>query len=83
MLQNNKLMRKMNFTEKASGLLVKGQKGRSRSRGPKRDPSTSSSNAYYYCRKSELIKKICFKYKEMLKKKGGKDTNEASTNEKS
>jgi len=33
MLQNNELMKKMDSTEEASGLIVKGQRGRSKSRG--------------------------------------------------
>jgi len=37
MLQNNELMKKIDSTEKFSRLVVKGQRGRSKSRGPKRD----------------------------------------------
>ena len=36
MLQNNELMKKTDSTEEASGLVVKGQKGRSRIGDPKR-----------------------------------------------
>ena len=64
-------MKKTDFTEEASGLVVKGQRGTSRSREAIKDPSVSSSNACYYCRKSGHIKKIYFKYKEILKKKDG------------
>ena len=63
MLQNNELMKKIDSTEKASGLFVKGQ-GRSKSRGPKRDPEASSSFSCYFCKKSGHIKKNCMKYKE-------------------
>jgi len=48
-----------------------------------RDPNASSSNACYYCRKSEHIKKNYMKYKEMLKKKGDKDSDGANTSRKS
>ena len=58
MLQNNKLMKKTDSTEEASGLFVKGQRRRSKSRGPKRDPKTSSSFSCYFCKKPEHIKKI-------------------------
>ena len=72
MLQSNKLMKKTDFTEKASGFIVKGPRGRSKSRKRKRDPDVSNSNVYYYCKKSGQIMKNCMKYKEMLKNKGGK-----------
>ena len=42
MLQNNELMKKTDSTEEASGLFVKGQRKRSKSRGSKRDPEASS-----------------------------------------
>jgi len=45
-------MKKTDSAEKAPGLVVKGQSGRSKSKGPKRDSDASSSNASYYCRKS-------------------------------
>jgi len=51
MLQNE-LMKKTDSTEEDSGLFVKGQKGRSISRGPKRDPDASSSFSYYFCKKT-------------------------------
>jgi len=35
MLQNNELMKKTDSTKEASGLFVKGQRERSKSRGPK------------------------------------------------
>jgi len=51
-------------------LVVKVQRGRSRSRGPKKDQSASSSDACYNCRKPGHTKKNYFRHKEMLKKKG-------------
>ena len=36
-----------------------------------------------YCKKPGHIKKNCMKYKEMLKKKGGKDSDGANISEKS
>ena len=42
-LQNNELMKKTDSIEEASGLFVKSQKGRSKSRGPKRDLEASST----------------------------------------
>jgi len=56
MLQNNELMKKTDSTE-ASGLFVKDQRGRSKSRGPKRDPEASSSFSCYFCKKPGHIKK--------------------------
>jgi len=79
MLQNNKLMKKTDSIEDASELVIKGQRERSKSRRPKRDTDASSSNACYYCRKPGHVKKSCMKYKKMLKKKGGKKSNRAST----
>ena len=43
MLQNNELMKKTDSTEEASRLFVKGQRRRSKSRGPKRDPKASNN----------------------------------------
>jgi len=43
MVQNNKLMKKTDSIDEASGLVVKGQRDRSQSRGPKKNPSASSS----------------------------------------
>jgi len=57
MLQNNKLMKKTNSTEKASGLFIKGQRGRSKSKGYKRDPEASNSFSYYFCKKPGHFKK--------------------------
>ena len=65
--------------EEASGLFVK--RGRSKSRGPKRDPETSSSFSCYFCKKPGHIKKNCMKFKEMLKRKGNKYSDGASTME--
>ena len=64
-------------------MFVKGQRGRSKSRGPKRDSDASSSFSYYFCKKPGHIKKNCMKYKEMLKRKGDKDSDGASTSGKS
>ena len=68
-------MKKTNSTEDTSGLFVKGQRVRSKSKGPKRDSEVSSSFSYYFCKKSGHIKKKCMKYKEMLKRKGDKDSD--------
>ena len=83
MLQNNELMKKTDSTEEASELFVKGQRGRSKSRGPKKNPEASSSFSFYFCKKPGHIKKNCMKYKEMLKRKGGKDSDGVSTRGKS
>ena len=82
MLQNNELMKKINSTEEDSGLVVKGQRGRSKSRRPKRDPKASSRYSCYFDKKPGYIKKICMKYKEMLKRKGGKDSDGANISRK-
>ena len=65
MLQNNELIKKTDSTEGASGLFVKGQRGRSKSR----DPEVSNSFSCYFCKKPGHIKKNCMKYKERLKRK--------------
>ena len=57
--------------------------GRSKSREPKKDPEASSGFSYYFSKKLGHIKKNCMKYKEMLKRKGGKDSDGASISEKS
>ena len=75
-------MKKRNSAE-ASELVVKGQRGRLKSRGPKKDPDASSINACYYYRKLRHIKKNYIKYKKMLKKKGGKYSDGATTSGKS
>jgi len=72
MLQNNELMKKTGSTEEASGLFVKGQRGRAKSRGPKKDPKASSNFSCYFCKKPGHIKKNCMKYKEMQKRKAVK-----------
>ena len=76
-------MKKTDSTEEASELFVKGQRGRSKSRGPKKNPEASSSFSFYFCKKPGHIKKNCMKYKEMLKRKGGKDSDGVSPSEKS
>jgi len=83
MLQNNELMKKTDSTKEALGLVVKSQIGRSKSRGSKRDPKVSSSFSYYFCKKPGHIKKNYMKYKEMLKKKGVKNSDGASISGKS
>ena len=80
MFQNNELMKKTNSTKKVSGLFVKGQRGRSQSKGPKRDPEASCSFACYFCKKSGHINKNYIKYKEILKKNGDNDSDRASSN---
>jgi len=82
MLQNNELIKKTDSTEEASGLFVKDQRGRSKSKGPKRDLEASSSFSCYFYKKPGHIKKNCMKYKEILKRKGGKDSDGASTTKK-
>ena len=72
MLQNNELMKKIDSIEEASGLFIKGQRGRSKSRGLKRNPETSSTFSCHLYKKPGHIKKNYMKYKEMLKRKGGK-----------
>jgi len=49
-------VKKTYSTEEASGLIVKGQRGRSKNRRPKRE--FSSSFSYYFCEKPEHIRKI-------------------------
>jgi len=51
MLQNNELMKKTDSTKEASEVVVKDQRGRSKSRRAKRDPESSSSFACYFCKK--------------------------------
>jgi len=71
MLLNNEMMKKTDFTKEASGLIVKDQKWRLQSRGPKKDIKASTENSdCYYCKQPGHVKKTCSKYKEMLKKDG-------------
>jgi len=63
MLQNNELMKKTDSMEEASGLFVKGQRGRSKSKRPKRDPKASSSFSCYFCKKPGHIKKKLYEMK--------------------
>ena len=58
-------------------MVVKGQRERSKSEGRKRDLKASNSFSCYFYKKSGHIKKNYMKYKKMLKRKGGKDSNEA------
>jgi len=79
MLQNNELMKKTDSIEEVSKFVIKKQRRRSQSRGSKKGTKASSENIdWYYCKQSWHMKKNCFRYKEMLKKKGGPGTNEAS-----
>jgi len=71
-------MKKTDSTEEASGLFIKGQRGRPKSRGSKRDPKASNSSSCCFCKKPGHIKKNGMKYKEMLKRKGDKDSDGAS-----
>ena len=80
MFQNNELMKKTDSTEEASKLFVKGQRGISKSRGSKKDPEASSNFSCYFCKKPWHINKS-MKYKEMLKRKDGKDSDGASTSQ--
>ena len=64
-------------------MFVKGQRERSKSRGPKRNPEASSSFSCYFCKKPGHIKKNYMKYKDMLKRKCDKDSNGANTSGKS
>ena len=73
-------MKKIDFTGKASGLVVKEQRERSQSRGSKKGTKTFSENFdSYYCKQPVHMKKTCSKYKEMVKKKGGLGIAGAST----
>ena len=60
-------------------MFVNGQRGRSKSRGPKRDPEASNNFSYYFCKKPGYIKKNYMKYKEILKRKVDKDSDGNST----
>ena len=48
-----------------------------------RDPEASNSFSCYFCKKRGHIKKNCMKYKEMLKRKGDKNSDGVSISEKS
>ena len=59
LLQSNQLMKKKtDSTEDASELFVKGQRGRSKSRGPKRDPKASSRSFATFARNQDISKRI-------------------------
>ena len=58
MLQNNELMKKTNSIELTSGLAVKGQKGRSQSRRPKKDLEAHNGFACYFYKKPGTSRKI-------------------------
>ena len=46
--------------------------------GTQKEPEASRSFSCYFYKKSGDIKKNCMKYKEMLKKKDGKDSDGTS-----
>ena len=58
MLQNNKLMKKIDSTEEAYGLFVKGQEGRSKSMGPKRDLELLAVSLATFARNQGTSRKI-------------------------
>jgi len=58
MLQNNELMKRTDSTEKASGLFVKGQRGRSKSRGPKRDLRLLAVSLSIFPKNHDISRKI-------------------------
>jgi len=72
-------MKKIDSTEEALGLVVKGQREISQSRGPKRDPETSSSFACYFLQEIRAHQEKLYEYMEMLKKRGSKNSDRAST----
>ena len=73
-------MKKIDFTEETSGLILKEKRRRSQSKGPKKATKASSENNNCYFRKqSGHMKKNYLKYKETQKKKGGSEANGAST----
>ena len=77
------MIKKTDCTEEASRLVVKKQRERSQSKGPKKSTKTSNgNNDCYYYKQPAHMKKNCFKYKEMLKKKGdpGADGDSTSGN---
>src|SRR5436190_12166432 len=81
-LVNNEIMQKTDTTEEASGLVTKKGRGRSRSRGSKRDKESSNLGICYYCKKPGHFKRDCLKREEALKK-AGKRSDGASTSGKS
>src|SRR3954466_11232980 len=81
-LINNEIMKKTDTMEEASGLVIKKGRGRSRSRGPKRDKEFSNLGVCYYCKKPGHFKRDCLKRDEALKK-AGKRSDGASTSVKS
>ena len=72
MLQNNELIKKTDSMEEALGLFVKGQRGRSKSRGYKRDPKASSIFFLLLLQEIRAYQENCMKYKEILKEKAAK-----------
>jgi len=71
-------MKGTDSTEEASGFIVK---GKIKELGTQKEPEASRSFSCYFYKKSGDIKKNCMKYKEMLKKEGGTDSDGASTSE--
>ena len=72
MLHNNEMMKKIDSTEEPSELFVKGQRERSKNRGPKRNPKAYSSFFCYFCKKLEHIKKIVLNTRKCWKGKAAK-----------
>ena len=58
MLQNNKLTKRTDSTEEASGLFIKGQRGRSKGRGPKRDPRLLAISLSIFPKNHDISRKI-------------------------
>jgi len=69
MIQNIKLMKKIDSTKKASGLVVKGQRGSSQSRRPKRDSEASSSFTCYFLQNTRAYQEKLYEIQETLKKR--------------
>ena len=58
MLQNNELMKKIDSIEEVLELFVKGQKGRSKSRRPKRDPEALEVSLAAFARNQGTSRKF-------------------------
>ena len=58
MLQNNELIKRTDSIEEASGLFVKGERGRSKSMGPKRDPKVIAVSLATFARNQGTLRKI-------------------------
>jgi len=82
MLQNNELMKKTDSTKEASRLFVKGHRGRSKRRGPKRDPELLAVSLATFARKQGISRKL-YEIQGDAEEEGGKDSDGASTSVKS